>query len=193
VTGDVSKMPGAADTDNLKKSMLYTYNTSVGVYRCAADIRFPNGSKSERVRNYSLNGMMGSNADPTPGAINPANIIHPGVQEHLKFTDVINPSPSRASFFFDEQADPDPNYCSLNDGYLGIDFGKKGPVWPDLVGSRHGNFAQLSYADGHADKLKWLEPTTQYLRGGALGAASTVFHDRDIQQIWLTTYPENQW
>jgi prepilin-type N-terminal cleavage/methylation domain-containing protein/prepilin-type processing-associated H-X9-DG protein len=186
VVGDVSKMPDAADADNLRKAMLFPYNSSIGIYHCPADTVLPRGSTVERVRDYSLNGMMGSNADPS---FNPATIIHPGIQEHLKFTDVVNPGPSLASFFVDEQSDPDPSYCSVNDGYLGIDFGKKGPVWPDLVGSRHGNFAQLSFSDGHAQKLNWLEPTTQFLRLGA----STIYHDRDIEQIWKTTYPPEQW
>src|SRR5438034_11233220 len=32
VTGDVSKMPGAADLDNLRKAMLFPYNSAVGIY-----------------------------------------------------------------------------------------------------------------------------------------------------------------
>ncbi len=189
VVGDVSKMPGAADTDNLRKAMLYPYNSSVGIYRCPADTQLPNGSTVPRVRDYSLNGMMGSNAEP--GGFNAGNIVHPGIMEHLKFTDVLNPGPSKASFFFDEQADPNPSTCSVNDGYLGIDSGKKGPVWPDMVGSRHGNFGQLSFTDGHAQRLKWLEPTTQFLKAGP--TAVTVYKDKDIEQIWKTTYPEDQW
>jgi len=189
VIGDVSTMPGAGDLDNLRKGMLFPYNSSLGIYRCPADNTFPTGSTGERVRDFSLNGMMGSNQEP--GGFDAANIIHPGIQEHLKFTDVVNPGPARASFFWDEQADSNPSTCSVNDGYLGIDFGKKGPVWPDLVGSRHGNFGQLSYADGHATKMNWLEPTTQFLKAGP--TATTVYHDRDIEQVWKTTYPEDQW
>jgi len=77
----------------------------------------------------------------------------------------------------------------VNDGYLGIDFAKKGPVWPDLTGSRHGNGGQISFADGHAQKLRWLEPTTRYLVLGAV----TKYLDRDIEQMWKTTYPPEQW
>jgi prepilin-type N-terminal cleavage/methylation domain-containing protein/prepilin-type processing-associated H-X9-DG protein len=189
VTGDVSMMPGAADLDNLRKGMLFPYNSSIGIYRCPADNTFPAGFSGERVRDFSLNGMMGSNAEP--GGFNAGNIVHPGIPEHLKLTEVVNPGPSQASFFFDEQADPKAVNCSVNDGYLGIDSGKKGPVWPDMVGSRHGNFGQLSYADGHAQKMNWLEPTTQFLKAGA--TAVTKFKDRDIEQIWKTTYPEDQW
>jgi len=187
VTGDVSKMPGAADTDNLRKAMLFPYNKGIGIYRCPADTIPPAGTSIQRVRSYSLNCMMGDNAEP--GGFNAATIIHPGIPEHKRFAEVRNPPPSNAMLFDDEQSDPDPNYCSVNDGYLGIDYGKKGPVWPDLVGSRHGNAGQISYADGRAGRIKWLEPTTRYLRY----YASTVPRDRDIEQIWKTTYPPEQW
>jgi prepilin-type N-terminal cleavage/methylation domain-containing protein/prepilin-type processing-associated H-X9-DG protein len=187
VTGDVSKMPDAADQDKLRIGMLFVYNRSVGIYRCPADTFPVNGSMVPRVRSYSCNGMIGNNAEP--GGFNAGKIVHPGIPEHKKLLEVVNPGPSQASFLVDEQSDPNPGLCSLNDGYLGIDFGKKGPVWPDLVGSRHGNAAQLSFIDGHAQRLKWLEPTTRFLKLGA----STKFKDRDIEQIWKTTYPADLW
>jgi prepilin-type N-terminal cleavage/methylation domain-containing protein/prepilin-type processing-associated H-X9-DG protein len=187
VAGDVSRLPDAGDLSKIRNSMLFPYNRSEGIYRCPADKLPVAGSSVLRVRNYSINCMMGNNLDPT--GFDPGTFIHPNRPEHRKLTDVKNPGPSNASFFFDEQSDPDPNQCSLNDGYLGIDFGKKGPVWPDLTGSRHGNGGQISYADGHAQRLKWLEPTTRYLKLGA----STKSRDRDIEQIWKTTYPPELW
>jgi len=187
VSGDVSRMPDAADLENIRKAMLFPYNRSVEIYRCPADKLPVNGANVHRVRSYSLNEMMGDNAEP--GGINGGLWVHPGIKEHLKFTDVINPVPSSASFLVDEQSDPDPAKCSVNDWCLGIDFAKKGPVWPDLTGSRHGNAAQLSFADGHAQRLPWLEPTTRYLKLGA----STKYRDRDIEQIWKTTYQAEQW
>src|SRR2546426_6840705 len=177
VAGDVSRMPDAADLDKIRKAMLFPYNRSVEIYRCPADKIPVNGGNVQRVRSYSLNGMMGDNADPA--GINGGMWVHPGIREHLKLTEVINPGPSGASFFIDEQSDPDPMKCSVNDGYLGIDFSKKGPVWPDLTGSRHGNGGQISFADGHAQRLRWLEPTTRYLVLNAV----TKYRDRDIEQM----------
>jgi hypothetical protein len=40
--------------------------------------------------------------------------------------------------------------------------------------------------DGHVDKLKWVEPDTQYLQG--LNANSAEFNNADKHQLWLTTY-----
>ena len=130
-------MPDAGDQNKLRNAMLFPYNKSVEIYQCPGDKLPVQGQSVQRVRSYSLNGMMGSNADPA--GIDAGNIVHPGIKEHKRFLDVQNPGPSNAGFLYDEQSNPNPSLCSINDGYLGIDFGKKGPVWPDLVASRHGN------------------------------------------------------
>jgi prepilin-type processing-associated H-X9-DG protein len=57
------------------------------------------------------------------------------------------------------------------------------------MSSRHGNFGQLSYADGHVGKMKWLEPDTQNLRVlNWTCATSAELNNRDKQQLWLSTY-----
>jgi prepilin-type N-terminal cleavage/methylation domain-containing protein/prepilin-type processing-associated H-X9-DG protein len=188
VAGNVSMMPDAVDEDKIRQAKLFPYNRSVAIYRCPADKLPIQGQSRQRVRSFSLNCMMGKNAEPN--GFDPAMWVHPGIPEHLKLADVRNPSPSKASFFIDEQSDPDPAKCSINDGYIGIDFAKKGPVWPDLTGSRHGNCAQLSFADGHVQVLKWREPTTRWLNAAN---ATTKFRDKDIEQIWETTYPVEEW
>lgn len=189
VDGDVSRLPDAIDVAKVRNAKLFPYNQSVEIYRCPADKLPVNGTATQRVRSYSLNCMMGNNVEP--GRFDPTGLIHPGFRENRKFTDIKNPGPSAASFFIDEQSHPEPAKCSVNDGYIGIDFLKKGPVWPDLTGSRHGNFGVLSFADGHVQSLKWLESTTRYLVAGP--TASTKFRDRDIEQIWKTTYPPELW
>lgn len=188
VGGDVSQLPDAVDHNKLREAKLYPYNQSVEIYRCPADRMVVSGGTASRVRSFSLNCMMGNNYEP--GRFNPAPLIHPGFDENRKFSDVKNPGPAAASLFIDEQSHSEPAKCSINDGYIGIDFFKKGPVWPDLTGSRHGNFGHLSYADGHAQKMKWLEPTTRFLNAQT---ATTKVKDRDMEQIWKTTYPAELW
>jgi len=189
VDGNVSKLPDAIDVTKIRKAKLFPYNESVEIYRCPSDRLPVNGSTAPRVRGYSLNCMMGNNVEP--GRFDPSNLIHPGFRENRKLTDIKNPNPSSASFFIDEQSHPEQSKCSINDGYIGIDFLKKGPVWPDMTGSRHGNFGLMSFADGHVQQLKWLEPTTRYLVAGP--TATTKPRDRDIEQIWKTTYPPELW
>jgi len=185
VDGDVSKLPDAIDLTKVRNAKLFPYNQSVDIYRCPADKLPVNGTAAQRVRSYSLNCMMGNNNEP--GRFYQGPLIHPGFTENRKLSDVQNPPPTSASFFIDEQSDPVPVNCSINDSYIGLDFGKKRPVWPDLTGSRHGNFGVMSFADGHVQSLKWLEPATRFLIAGPAAnsseiAISSKFGKRRIRQ-----------
>jgi prepilin-type N-terminal cleavage/methylation domain-containing protein/prepilin-type processing-associated H-X9-DG protein len=191
VGGDVSTVPGATNVADIYAALLYPYSRSPDIYRCPADKFSVNGASGGlRVRSYSMNGMMGHNG----GAAN----VHPNFQENLKFIDVKNPAPALASFFFDEQSDAVLSLCSIDDGYFAIESAspKLTGNWRNIPASRHGNYGQLSYADGHAEKMRWLEPTTETLKGSSRGggyAAHTKIFDRDLQQLYYSTYPPEFW
>jgi prepilin-type processing-associated H-X9-DG protein len=187
VGGDVSSAPGWTDTAPIRASLLFPYNGSVGIYRCPADKASVNGTAVQRVRSYSLNCMMGDNGDPGP-PIGNGNQVHAGIPENLKLALIRDPNPSAASFFVDEQSDPasSPSTSSIDDGYYAVNFADTGQTWRNVPASRHGNYGQFSFADGHAEKMKWLEPKTKTLKG--LNASSGVFKDRDLHQIWSSTY-----
>ena len=185
----VSDIPDATNVVLIQLCSLFPYNKGLGIYRCPGDKVLVSGRSLMRVRSYSLNGMMGDNGGT-------AADVHAGITENRKFTDVLNPGPSLASFFFDEQGDPSPALTSIDDGYFAVDYTGKGPGWRNIPSSRHGNAGQLSFADGHAAKMKWLQATTQSLRGNSRGggaAANTVYHDQDLGQIWKSTYPPGGW
>src|SRR5262245_21049477 len=158
---DVSQLPGATNTALIEQAALYPYNKSVGIYRCPADQDIIPTAGRPRVRNYSLNGMMGDNLGFTSN-------VHPRIQEHKKFSQVQAPGPSAASFFFDEQssASPSGTKTSIDAGYFAVDSGAgsktayNSPIWRNVPSSRHGNYCQLSFADGHAGILKWRLPGT---------------------------------
>ncbi len=200
VGGDVSVSPDWTNTFFIRASVLYPYNSSVDIYRCPADKFAVNGTGAQRVRSYSLNGMMGNNEDLGP-PINGTYGVHVGILENLKLTDVKNPGPSDASFFWDEQSDPNPAMSSIDDGYYAIESASPRLTgnWRNIPASRHGNYGQLSYADGHAQKMKWLEGTTRTLKrivgtkGTSNPAAHTKVFDRDLQQIYISTYPAANW
>jgi len=183
---DVSQLPGATNTMLIEQAALFPYNRSVGIYRCPADKDIIPTAGRPRVRNYSLNGMMGDNLGFTSN-------VHPGIPEHKKFSQVQAPGPSEASFFFDEQSSANSATTSIDDGYFAVDSGGAGSktvynsaVWRNVPSSRHGNYTQLSFAGGHAGILKWRLPGTQYLQG--LDANSGVVNNADKRQLWLTTY-----
>ena len=103
VAGDVSGRTdpiGPTNIAYITSSLLYQYNKSVANYSCPADnVNIAGMGGMPRARSYSLNCMMGDNGDP--GGTN--DNVHTGIQENIKFTSVLNPDPSSASFFVDEQ------------------------------------------------------------------------------------------
>jgi prepilin-type N-terminal cleavage/methylation domain-containing protein/prepilin-type processing-associated H-X9-DG protein len=194
VTGDVSGRTGTVgitNIANLYAGVLWPCNQSLGIYLCPGDLDIPVGVSTRRVRNYSLNGMMGDNTGSSGS--NVGSSVHPSTPEHRKLVQVKAPGPSDASFFFDEQASTTPALTSIDDGYFAVDDGTGGSYftynsrqWRNVLSSRHGNFGQVSYADGHAGIFKWLEPDTHTLQG--LNATSAEFNNTDKQQLWLSTY-----
>jgi prepilin-type N-terminal cleavage/methylation domain-containing protein/prepilin-type processing-associated H-X9-DG protein len=196
----VADVPDATNTDYIRKCVLYPYNNSLGIYSCPADNLDIKNRGVQRVRSYSLNGMMGYN-----GGVDGVSDVHgkPGtpsyIRERLKYTDVRNPGPSDASFFFDEQADANPSYCSIDDGYYAIEAfpsHKTDGYWRNIPASRHGNCGQISFADGHVQKLIWREPTTRSMYNKRISYnVDFITHpfDKDLYQIFVTTYPESMW
>jgi len=183
----VTRLPGATNTLSITKGLLYSYNNSLGIYVCPGDKAIVQGANTARVRDYSLNGMMGENEGF-------GGDVHPGIQENKKFANVHAPGPSGASFFIDEQASSSTSTTktSIDDGYFAIDSGRgsqtsyNDATFRNVPASRHGNYGQISYADGHADKMKWLAGSTHTLQGQ--NASSGVVNNPDKKQLWLTTY-----
>jgi prepilin-type N-terminal cleavage/methylation domain-containing protein/prepilin-type processing-associated H-X9-DG protein len=199
VTGDVSGrsgIDGVTNVANLQAGVLWAYNKSTAIYRCPADGDTIPGASSPRIRNYAMNCMMGNNEGLGQGAA-----CHPTVKEHTKFTSVVNPGPSDASLFFDEQSSGSTSQTSvsgsqatsIDDGYFAVDDGTTSSYFTynsrqfrNILSSRHGNYGQLSYADGHAGIMKWIEGDTKSLQG--LNAQSAEFNNRDKHQMWASTY-----
>src|ERR1017187_1391370 len=196
VLGNVGGTTFISDWTNtalIKASLIFPSCSSLAVYHCPGDKADVYGTSLPRARSYSLNCMMGDNgATLRAGANNP----HPGIIEHVKFRAVRDPNPTAASLFVDEQTDPSSaSKNSLDDGYYAVNFADTGQTWRNVPASRHGNYGQFSFADGHAGLMKWLEPKTQKLQG--LDASSGVFKDRDLHQEGSSTYsassPGNPW
>jgi len=165
----------------VRASLLYPYLKSDAIYRCPADKFNIAGSSMLRARTYSQSAMMGDNILPRGD--------HNGIRENLKFTSVRDPNPSAAWVYVDEQANPTDISGSIDDGYYAVVFSATGPTWLNVPASRHGNYGQFSYADGHAAKMKWVERKTQYLQG--LNAQSGMFGDKDLHQVWSATFAAN--
>jgi prepilin-type N-terminal cleavage/methylation domain-containing protein/prepilin-type processing-associated H-X9-DG protein len=179
IIGNVSALPDATNTIYIQVGRLWNYNQSLEIYRCPGD-RLPfavGGRRVLRTRSYSLNGMMGQNDQWA------ADSVHPNIRENLKFSNVTDPGPTQAQLFVDEDKD------SIDDGYFAVDS-HQSSNWRNTMASRHGNGAQSSFADGHAENWRWYEPGTASLTGLN---APTRPGDRDLIRLKEATYAEGRW
>lgn len=119
--------------------------------------------------------------------------------ENLRLSSIKDPGPAAASYFWDEQDAADPNQTSLDEGYFGIQYADIEPAgdWRNIPASRHGNFGHCSFADGHVAGMKWLEPGTQKMvntgNGTVVYFAGGLPNDLDLEQVWKSIYPVEQW
>jgi prepilin-type N-terminal cleavage/methylation domain-containing protein/prepilin-type processing-associated H-X9-DG protein len=67
-----------------------------------------------------------------------------------------NPPPSSALVFVDE------NLYTIDDGIFAPPQANRAdsPLWVNIPAARHGNSGILSFADGHCESHKWVEPST---------------------------------
>ncbi len=182
VGGRVDSLPGATNVAEIQRAKLFPYNKSPAIYQCPGDKLPLKGLSVQRVRSYSLSGMMGLN---TPGA---AGSVHPNSKENLKFGSIKNPNSSKAMFFVDEQSDPydsSESGTSIDDGYFALNQVGGSAEWRNTVSSRHGNGGQFSFADGHSERWRWMERKTRTLKGINQPASRS---DRDLQRVREAMY-----
>jgi prepilin-type processing-associated H-X9-DG protein len=143
------------------------------IYKCPAD-------RSILVRSVSMNGRMG-NSPPAPWLDGGNGSLY---EIYSKLQQIRNPT--EMYVILDERSD------SINDSSLTVDMSNTGnpdgigasnPYWMiDYPAGYHNRSCRLSFADGHVEGHRWLEPTTLVPLGQA-HAAHTSANDRDAR--WL--------
>ncbi len=135
------------NSSNIVNGVLYPYNRSTTIYRCPADKTTVKSRATGTVpstRSYSITTYMG-------------NI-------YTKSSQIKTPGPSQAYVFMDEEDYFNSPGDSMNDGYMTInDYPAQD--FADLPSKRHGNGANLSFADGHAEYWKWKAPGRIFRKG----------------------------
>jgi prepilin-type N-terminal cleavage/methylation domain-containing protein/prepilin-type processing-associated H-X9-DG protein len=148
----------ASDNTNTAKlmdpqqSLIATYVRSPNVWKCCSDTYQTTANPGPRVRSVSLNAALGGNPmldNQIPGRTYFAA---------RKQTQLVKPGPAMIWVTLDEHPD------SINDAIFHLIEGrlKTQAEWRDLPASYHyGGGANFSFADGHSDIKKWLDPDTK--------------------------------
>lgn len=169
-----------------KHSLLAPYcNRSAGIYKCPADRTTIKrvGKTYPRVRSVSMSVAV---ADPAGGNWLNYRIPSPKFKVFFKTSDFNLGSPSLVHVFVDEHPD------SINNGAFGVWMSDvKNPARAyifDYPASYHNGACGFSFADGHAEIRKWLDPRTKppirFNNSITLGVDSP--NNRDM--IWLTEH-----
>jgi prepilin-type N-terminal cleavage/methylation domain-containing protein/prepilin-type processing-associated H-X9-DG protein len=179
VAGTMSRASDATNTALLvdpEQSALARYVTTPEVYKCPGD-------RSHFVRSVAMNCRL----NPTrirgiPAFTGGGNARY---MDYRRLTQITRPA--QIFVLLDERSD------SINDGYFGVDMSNTGtrdgegtsrPYWIiDYPASYHNGAAEVVFADGHAERHRWVEPTTLVPLGRAKPGSYTSPTDRDVR--WL--------
>jgi len=162
--GDNLGAQGENNSDNtntvfLRNSLLWPYHQSLGVWRCPADkaLSTIGGKRYPHVRTMAMNHWVGDYDARTGREPGPWT---PDFKIMKKVSDMTDPPPSKIYVLLDERDD------SINDGYYVVTM----DGFPDRLAqqnivdypsSYHNGAGGFSFADGHAEIHKWLDPRTR--------------------------------
>jgi len=140
-------------------------NNNLKVYKCPADQAA--AQNGPRLRSISMNSLVGN------PLINP-NRFNPTWLQFLKTTDF--PGPANFYVFIEEHPD------TINDGY----FMNRWDVikWGNLPASWHNGAANISWADGHLERHRWIPDTVRPPVRGGVGTGGFV-PSPPIDYLWL--------
>ena len=150
------------------------YTKTPSVYLCPAD-KSMDPKYGPRVRSCSMNGYI------SPGTVGTESktmiTITPAVECYFKTTDFKTLQPSECVMFLDER------WTCINDGWFWAP--KTQFNVNDLPAINHGNSSSVSFADGHTDLHKWLDPKfmglTAYVAPSGVNLPGSV----DAEWMWL--------
>jgi prepilin-type N-terminal cleavage/methylation domain-containing protein/prepilin-type processing-associated H-X9-DG protein len=146
-----------------KRSELMPYvSQSVGIFKCPGDSSTgidPTGKRVPRPRSVAMNSWVGG-----PGLGGSTGIPSPTPSSwrfkvFIKAHDMQDPGPGQTYVFIDER------YDSINNGFFTQDmegYPDNPTAWRflNLPAGYHGQAGNLSFADGHAESHKWIDPRT---------------------------------
>ncbi len=130
-------------SENLERGHLFQYNRNPNIYRCPADksvVELPTGSDPIlRTRSYSMSSSMNSQVALSrfPSFRKQSEMTYRNTSRLFVFIDAHEKSITDAHFAVNPKTSP---------------FYKQ---WVNLPTDRHGQAANLSFADGHIERWSW--------------------------------------
>ncbi|MFM7100068.1 MAG: type II secretion system protein [Verrucomicrobiota bacterium] len=137
---------GNAYTDtnatNIQRGVLFRYNRSTAIYKCPADRSTVRDlGKTPRVRSVSMSAYMNDNPEPGDRTC------------WQRLSQIRQPPPTGAFVFIDEHEG-----SIENARFVATQPGEW--RWVDFPATRHLNSGTWSFADGHAETVRWRSPDT---------------------------------
>ena len=165
--------PDMTNTAVISEGLLFQYNTSLAIYQCPQDKRWPLDKTPfvRRNRSYSIQGRHNSDVD----------FVHtPKYPDYRKLSQINWPGPSENMVFVDESA------YTIDDGYFAIPVGRENFLWQNSPAARHNCSGVFSFADGHSESLRFVEPSTCALNGHNIPVQGRE-NNRDYKRIsdWI--------
>jgi prepilin-type processing-associated H-X9-DG protein/prepilin-type N-terminal cleavage/methylation domain-containing protein len=146
------------DPSNIINGLLFPYNRSLAIYHCPADdstLETPEGQPLQQLRWRSYNMSQSINGYPQ-GDMEYYSII----PAWTRLTAIRHPDPGDLFVLIDENADTIED-AEFGNPPVGSPYFEQN-VWWDMPSDRHGQGANLSFADGHVEHWKWNVPKVFY-------------------------------
>ena len=142
------------DPSNIVAGLLYSYNTSLGIYHCPADLSVLETPDNQplsqlRWRSYNLSQSINGYPEYSPD-------LFDFIPMWKKCTQVRQPAPTDAFTFIDEDSD-----CILDAEFGNPPAGSwvyEQNIWWDLPSGRHRQGGNLAFVDGHVEHWRWQVP-----------------------------------
>jgi prepilin-type N-terminal cleavage/methylation domain-containing protein/prepilin-type processing-associated H-X9-DG protein len=177
-------LPGATNQTTIRRGLLFPYNSQLKIYTCPGQQRVMVMSRNTTMpltpaRSYSISGQMhggtwnGRIVEPLILGSNPSS-----ARAYTKTVQINRPPPAQAFVFVDESE------YTIDDGYFAVRVNED--MWQNYPAYRHGGSAAFSFADGHGEIKRWVEPSTGKLKNptGMVSAPRTGGQrNRDLQWI----------
>ncbi|MGO8836455.1 MAG: DUF1559 domain-containing protein [Limisphaerales bacterium] len=141
---------GATDTTttNIQNGMLFQYNTSVAIYHCPDDLSTVTGNP-DMLRTRSYNMSQSVNGYPEFDSF-----LDTHIPCFKRLSQIRSPDVTQCLVFIDENED------TMLDAEFGMPtaFYDGTTTWWDMPSNRHGQGANLSFADSHVEHWRWMVP-----------------------------------